>query len=85
MYCNLLKDDSLLRILRLPGYFETALFRTFFHFPWDFEIVGFDCSEKNLLKIPPFHGDTFMKTQGQKRHFSLLRDKVPVQVQVLLS
>ena len=30
----------------LPLYasrlFETPLFRTFFHFPWDFEIAGFD-------------------------------------------
>ena len=38
----LLKNDSLLQILRFPGYFETLLFRTFFHFPWDFEIAGFD-------------------------------------------
>ena len=30
--------------LRFPGYFEAPLFRTFFHFPWDFEIAGFDCS-----------------------------------------
>ena len=29
--------------LRFPGYFKTPLFRTFFHFPWDFEIAGFDC------------------------------------------
>ena len=28
----------------LPGYFEAPLFRTFFHFPWDFEIAGFDCT-----------------------------------------
>ena len=26
-----------------PRYFEAPLFRTFFHFPWDFEIAGFDC------------------------------------------
>ena len=26
------------------GYFETPLFRTYFHVPWDFEIVGFDCT-----------------------------------------
>ena len=26
--------------LRFPGYFEAPLFRTFFHFPWDFEIAG---------------------------------------------
>ena len=44
LYCILLKNDSLLWILRFPGYFETPLFRTFFHFPWDFEIAGFDCS-----------------------------------------
>ena len=31
----------LLRILRFPGYFETPPFRTFFHFPWDFETAGF--------------------------------------------
>ena len=43
LYCILLKNDSLLRILRFPGYFETPLFRTFFHFPWDFEIAGFNC------------------------------------------
>ena len=30
--------------LRFPGYFEAPLFRTFFHFPWHFEIAGFDCS-----------------------------------------
>ena len=30
--------------LRFPGYFEASLFRTFFPFPWDFEIAGFDCS-----------------------------------------
>ena len=29
--------------LRFPGYFEAPLFRTIFHFPWDFEIAGFDC------------------------------------------
>ena len=32
-YYILLKNDSLLPILRFPGYFETPLFRTFFHFP----------------------------------------------------
>ena len=46
-YCILLKNDSLLRILRFPGYFETPLFWTFFHFPWDFEIAGFNCISKN--------------------------------------
>ena len=46
LYRILLKNDSLLRILRFPGYFETTLFRTFFHSPWDFEIAGFDCQEK---------------------------------------
>ena len=45
----LLKNDSLLRILRFPGYFETPLFRTFFDFPWDFEIAGFDCTYLSLL------------------------------------
>ena len=25
------------------GYFETLLFRTIFHVPWDFEIARFDC------------------------------------------
>ena len=30
--------------LRFPGYFEARLFRTFFHFLWDFEIAGFDCT-----------------------------------------
>ena len=29
--------------LRFLGYFEALLFWTFFHFPWDFEIAGFDC------------------------------------------
>ena len=29
--------------LRFPGYFEASLFRTFFHFPWGFEIARFDC------------------------------------------
>ena len=33
LYCILLKNDSLLRFLHLPGYFETPLFRTFFPFP----------------------------------------------------
>ena len=29
--------------LCFPGYFKAPLFRTFFHFPWGFEIAGFDC------------------------------------------
>ena len=29
--------------LLFPGYFEVPLFRTFFQFPWDFEIAGFHC------------------------------------------
>ena len=42
--------------LRFPGCFEAPLFRPFFHFPWDFEIAGFDCTcvctgvLKNILK-----------------------------------
>ena len=32
--------------LRFPGYFEAPLFRTFFHFPWDFEIAGFNCNNQ---------------------------------------
>ena len=51
LYCILLKNDSLLRILRFPGYFETPLFRTFFHFPWDFEIAGFDCTFHIMVVI----------------------------------
>ena len=35
-------------LLRFPGYFETPLFRTFFYFPCDFEIVAFDCSLSNF-------------------------------------
>ena len=38
--------------LRFPGYFEAPLFRTFFHFPWDFEIVGFDCIYFDLDLVP---------------------------------
>ena len=30
--------------LCFPGYFKAPLFRTFFHFPWDFEIAGFNCN-----------------------------------------
>ena len=30
--------------LHFPGYFEAPLFRTVFHFPWDFEIARFDCT-----------------------------------------
>ena len=41
--------------LRFPGYFEAPLFRTFYHFPWDFEIAGFDCS-------------SYSKVQQQKTH-----------------
>ena len=37
--------------LRFPGYFEAPLFRTFFHFPWDFEIAGFDCILYQLLSF----------------------------------
>ena len=36
--------------LRFPGYFEAPLFRTFFHFPWDFEIAGFDGILSSCLK-----------------------------------
>ena len=46
----LLKNDSLLRILPFPGYFETPLFGTFFNFPPDFEIAGFNC----ILLFPVF-------------------------------
>ena len=47
-----IKKSFVLRILRFPGYFETSLFRTFFHFPWDFEIAGFNCSViKKLQEI----------------------------------
>ena len=35
----------------LPGYFETSLFRTFFHFPWDFEIAGFNCIYRRIISI----------------------------------
>ena len=35
-----------------PGYFETPLFRTFFHFTWDFEIAGFNCNSKTSLLLP---------------------------------
>ena len=55
-YCTVfyLKNDSLLmlRILRFPGYFETPLFRTFFHFPWDFEIAAFDCFPSLIHRKP---------------------------------
>ena len=37
--------------LRFPGYFETPLFWTFFHFPWDFEIAGFDCTDGRLSNL----------------------------------
>ena len=36
----------------LPGYFETPLFRTFFHFPWDFEIAGFNCTRPPSPPLP---------------------------------
>ena len=52
-YCILLKNDSLLPILRFPGYFETPLFRSFFHFPWDFEIAGFNCSHSRVSHSSP--------------------------------
>ena len=52
MYFILLKGDSLLRILRFPGYFETPVFRTFLHFPKDFEITGFDCNG-NCMQLNP--------------------------------
>ena len=28
----------------LPRLFRNPVFRTFFHFPWDFEIAEFDCT-----------------------------------------
>ena len=37
--------------LRFPSYFEAPLFRTFFHFPWDFEIAGFNCNEKGSSRV----------------------------------
>ena len=52
-YCILSKNDSLLPILRFPGYFETPLFRTFFHFPWDFEIAGFNCTHNWWMDFFP--------------------------------
>ena len=42
---------DLLFPLRFPGYFEAPLFRTFFHFPWDFEIAGFDCNCQTELNF----------------------------------
>ena len=44
-----LKNDSLLRILRFPGYLETPICRFFFHFPWNFEIAGFNCRSVCLM------------------------------------
>ena len=37
--------------LRFPGSFETPLFRTFFHVPWDFEIAGFDCTVLQIATV----------------------------------
>ena len=37
--------------LCFAGYFEAPLFRTFFHFPWDFEIAGFNCTVKICVLI----------------------------------
>ena len=55
--------------LSFPGYFETLLFRTFVHFPWDFEIAGFDC----ILFLKHFKvvtslksGDNFPQRLGPK-------------------
>ena len=41
----------MLPILRFPCYFETPLFRTFIHFPWDIEIAGFNCIGVSQSKI----------------------------------
>ena len=55
---SFIRNDSLLRILRFPGYFETPLFQTFFRFPCGFEIAGFNWSQftNNLfsycIKVP---------------------------------
>ena len=47
---------SLSSILRFLGYFETPLLRTFFHFPWDFEIAGstvvIKCQVKCTVELP---------------------------------
>ena len=38
-------------LLRFPAYFEDPLFRTFFHFLWEFEIAGFDCTYFSWLLL----------------------------------
>ena len=49
--------------LHFPGYFETPLFRTFFHFPWDFKIAGFDCSSYGDLKM--YVSELSISTKGE--------------------
>ena len=45
--------------LCFPSNFEAPLFRTFFHFPWDFEIAGFDCTNNYYWNLK-FCNDFFI-------------------------
>ena len=51
--------------LCFPGYFENLLFRTFFHFPWDFEIAGFDC-----IVLHSFIDFTFFPKHSSNDHMN---------------
>ena len=72
LYCILLKNDSLFRILRFPGYFETPLFRTFFHFPWDFEIAGFHCSRTPLFRTRLIRSPRYFEGRSNSLGFTLM-------------
>ena len=56
----------MLPILRFPRYFETPLFRTFFHFPWDFEIAGFNCIYQLFAQSHQFLAILFIKQTIRK-------------------
>ena len=58
--------------LRFPGYFEAPLFRTFFHFPWDFEIAGFDCTSNWLMN---FHAPVRGRNPLYKTHRYMRRQR----------
>ena len=74
LYCILLKKDSLLRILRFPGYFETSLFRTFFPFPLGLRNSGVQLNKRRRFRRQKYG----MGIGRMSLHVNLEMPKLPV-------